>query len=190
MKTILGLVGEIASGKGTVAKYLHEKYESNTYRFSTMLRDIMNRLYLPVNRNNLQSISTLLREQFGQDVMSRVIAKDVENDRNDLVVVDGIRRPTDITYLRKIHGFHLVSLIADPHLRWQRLVARDENEGDAKKTFEEFIKNGEAEAETLIIELNKEAEYTIDNNGVKEQLFSQVEDMLTSMGYSNRTIEQ
>ena len=33
MKIILGFVGDLASGKGTICKYLNEKYSANTYRF-------------------------------------------------------------------------------------------------------------------------------------------------------------
>ncbi len=43
-KIILGFAGEIASGKGTAAKYLVGRHEAATYRFSTMLRDIVERL--------------------------------------------------------------------------------------------------------------------------------------------------
>src|SRR3989344_8173343 len=163
-KIILGFVGDLSSGKGTAAKYLKEKYNSNSYRFSTILRDIINRLYLPETRGNLQNISTVLRENFGQDVLSKVIAEDVKNDPNEIVVVEGVRRPTDITYLREIPGFHLIYITAESKLRWERLVKRGENEDDMEKTYEEFLKDEQAEADILIKELGKSAEYTIYNN--------------------------
>ena len=100
-KIIFGFVGDLASGKGTAAKYLQEKYGATTYRFSTMLRDILDRVYVPKSRENLQQLSTFLRESYGQDVMSRVIAEDVARDNNTLVIVEGIRRPSDIEYLKK-----------------------------------------------------------------------------------------
>src|SRR5690349_1693613 len=94
-KIILGFVGDLASGKGTAAKYLSQKHNANTYRFSTMLRDILKRVYVPDSRENLQTLSTFLRQSYGQDVMSRVIAEDVARDTNNLVIVEGIRRPSD-----------------------------------------------------------------------------------------------
>lgn len=178
MKVILGFVGDLAAGKGTLAKYLQEKYGCNTYRFSTMLRDILDRIYVEKSRENLQELSTFLRAKFGQDVMSKVIAKDVENDTKDLVIVDGIRRPTDITYLRQIPGFHLVYITADPKLRWERLVRRNENPGDDTKTFEEFLKDEQAEADQLIKELGKQAEFTIVNDDSIKELYQKVENIL------------
>lgn len=178
MKIILGFVGDLAAGKGTICKYLLEKYGTDSYRFSTMLRDILKRVYLENTRNNLQRLSTLMRENFGQDIMSRVIAEDVKNDPSDIVAVEGIRRPTDITYLEKNPGFHLIYITADPKLRWERLVKRNENPGDDKKSFEQFLQDEQAEADRLIKDLGKKAEYTINNNGNIVELHNQIEEIL------------
>lgn len=180
-KIILGFVGDLAAGKGTLAKYLHEKYGSNTYRFSSMLRDMLDRIYVEKTRENLQDISTFIRARFGQDVMSKVLAKDVENDQGEIVIVDGIRRPTDITYLQQLPGFHLIYVTAESKLRWERLVARKENPGDENKSYEEFLKDEQSEADQLIGTLGKEAEFTIVNNGTKEDLFTHIENTITQI---------
>ena len=52
-KIILGFTGLIASGKGTAAKYFNEKYGATTYRFSTMLRDLLNRIHVEHSRDNI-----------------------------------------------------------------------------------------------------------------------------------------
>jgi len=184
-KIILGFVGDLAAGKGTIATYLQEKYKCNTYRFSTMLRDILDRIYIEQNRKNLQLISTLLRENFGQDVMSTVIAKDVERDTHNLVVVDGIRRPTDITYLQDLPGFHLIYITAEARTRWERMVKRQENPDEKDKTFEQFLQDEQAEADMLIKELGSKAENTIHNNGTFEELYQQVEHLVTTYGYQH-----
>ena len=134
-KRIFGIVGGLASGKTTLAEYLSTTYHCNTYRYSTMLRDILERIYVEETRANLQDLSTFLRERFGQDVMSKVIAKDVERDPHDIVVVEGIRRPSDIIYLRELPGFHLIFVDADQ-------------------------------------------QYTIENNGSKEEFFAQAEQII------------
>ncbi len=180
-KIILGFVGDLASGKGTICKYLHEKYGMSTYRFSTMLRDVLDRMYVEKSRENLQIISRLLRENFGQDVMSQVIAEDVTRDQHDLVAVEGIRRPTDITYLEKKEGFHLIYITADPDIRWERLVKRNENPGDNKKTFEAFLQDEQAEADRLIKELGSKSQYTITNNGSLEEFYRQMEKILDTI---------
>ncbi len=184
-KIILGFVGDLASGKGTAAKYLHEKYGSTTYRFSTMLRDILKRVYVPETRENLQNLSTFLRESYGQDVMSRVIAEDVARDNNNLVIVEGIRRPSDIEYLKKLEGFHLIYLTGKPEIRWQRLVQRKENPGDSEKTFEEFSKDENAEADRMIKELGRTAERKIENNNGYEEFYQALEKVLLHYGNKN-----
>ena len=73
---------------------------------------------------------------------------------------------------------HLISITAEAELRWKRLVERKENPGDEKKTYEEFTKDGNAEAEQLIEKLGEEAEFKIVNADTKEELFKQVEDIL------------
>jgi len=177
-RIILGFVGDLAAGKGTVCKYLKEKYNVNAYRYSTMLRDVIKRLYIPESRENLQLISTVLRQNFGQDLMSKVIALDVENDPNEIVAVEGIRRPTDITYLEKLPGFNLVYITAEPKIRWERLIKRAENPGDTEKTFEQFLTDEQAEADRQIKELGRTAKYTINNDGDFENFHNQIEEIL------------
>ena len=184
-KLIFGIVGGLASGKTTLAEHLSETYHCNTYRYSTMLRDILERIYVDQTRTNLQELSTFLRQQFGQDVMSKVIAHDVANDDNDIVVVEGIRRPTDITYLRELPGFHLIFVDAEQRTRYERIIEREENPDDAFKTFETFKQDEAAEADRLISEIAAEAEYTLDNNGTRDNFFAQADAIIKKIGYGS-----
>ena len=177
-KTILGLAGEIASGKGTIARYICEKHGGSSHRFSTMLRDVANRMYLEENRENLQKISTIFRENFFGNILSSVIAKDVEKDDHKIVVIDGVRRLADIEYLKKIPGFKLVYVEADMEKRYKRITARGENTDDTTKTFEDFKKDHEREAELQIKDLKTQADFVIDNNGDLENLYKQVDDII------------
>ena len=177
-KIILGLSGEIASGKGTTAKYICEKYSGSSHRFSTMLRDIAKRMYLQENRENLQKISTIMRENFFDDILSSVIAKDVESDKHNVIAIDGVRRPADIEYLKKLTGFKLVYIQADMKKRYERIVGRGENIDDKTKTFEEFQKDHEREAERQIKDLKNRAEYVIDNNGSLKDLYKQIDEII------------
>lgn len=185
-KIILGFVGDLASGKGTICKYLKEKHGVDSYRFSTMLRDILDRIYVEKNRENLQDLSTFLRGRYGQDIMSKVIVKDVLNDKNNIVAVEGIRRPTDITYLQELPGFHLIYITADPKIRWQRMVLRKENADDAGKTFEQFLKDEQAEADMLIKDLGKKAKYTLVNNESVEEFYNQMEEILNKIKHASQ----
>lgn len=178
MKIVLGLAGEIASGKGTTAQYIIDKYNGSSHRFSTMLRDVARRMYLEENRENLQKLSTIFRQNFHDDLLSMVIAKDVENDKHEIIAIDGVRRLADISYLKKIDGFKLVYIEADIKKRFDRITKRGENTDDTKKTFEEFEKDHQREAELQIKELKNHADYVIDNNGNFDDLYRKIDKII------------
>ena len=54
-KIIVAFTGRMASGKGTACSYFVEQYGATMFRFSNMLRDILERLYLEKNRENMLS---------------------------------------------------------------------------------------------------------------------------------------
>lgn len=180
MKIILGLAGEIASGKGTVAQYIVDKHNGSSHRFSTMLRDVAHRMYLEENRENLQRLSIMFRKNFHDDLLSMVIAKDAENDTHEIIAIDGVRRLADISYLKKIENFKLVYIEASLENRFDRITKRGENTDDAKKPFEEFKKDHEREAELQIGELKNHADYMIDNNGSFGDLYKQIDKIISN----------
>jgi len=183
MKLILGFVGQIASGKGTAAAYLKEKHHASVHRFSTMLRDVLNRLYLEVDRDNLQKLSSAIREFFGSDTLSKVIAEDVKKDTSELIVIDGVRRPDDVKYLKNIPAFILVNINADIEKKYERIIKRGENTDDTIKTFEEFKKDHGREAEVQINDIAREAAEHIDNNGTLKELYKQLDEIISK--YTN-----
>lgn len=179
-KIILGLTGEIASGKGTVSKYLEGKYQATSHRFSAPLRDVLKRLYMEINRANMQDVSRILREQFGQTLLAKVISEDVKNDPNKVIVIDGIRRFADIKYLKQLPEFKLIYITADIKTRHERLIKRGENADDLNKTFEQFIKDNQAEAELEIPEIGATADIKVDDNGTLESLYEQIDKIINS----------
>ena len=177
-KLIIGLTGPVASGKGTVKKYIEEKYGAKDCRFSTILRDVLVRIDVPIIRENLQKVSTTLRQLFGEDLLARVIAKDVLELNSEIVVVDGVSRLADIRYLKENKGFVLISIDADPQVRYERMVLRNENVGDDKKTFEQFLADHNAEADSEVPIVMKEARFTIENSGTLDELKIQVDKLI------------
>lgn len=177
-KIILGLVGEIASGKGTVVKYLTEKHGASTHRFSTIIRDILDRLYLEHSRESLQQTSSMLRNTYGENIFAKVMAGDTKNDESPIIVIDGIRRIADIEFLRKNPDFKMVFVDVSLEKRYERIIKRDENADDKNKTFEEFKIDTQREAELTISGLRDEADVILDNNGTPEELERQIEELL------------
>lgn len=174
-KLIIGLAGEMASGKTTVARHLVKKHGGESYRFSTILRDIAERLGIEENRDNLATMSTVLRGAFGEDILAKAVRNDVADAAADMVVIDGARRFSDIEYLKELPLFKLVYIKVSQEKRYQRVTKRRENADDAAKTFEEFKRDNEAEAERQIPELEAHADIVIENDGVIGRLYKQVD---------------
>ncbi len=177
-KMILAFAGKLASGKAVCQQYITEKYNADNTRFSTSLRDVLQRLHLPISRENLQNLSLDLRNRFGSDVLARTIAEDVKNSQKDIVVIDGIRRLDDINNLKGLPGFHLISVDASPEKRYERMKERNENAGDDKKSFADFLRDEAGESELQIPAVMAAANFHLDNNGDLEQLHEQIDKMV------------
>ena len=177
-KLIIGLAGEMGSGKGTAAKYIVEKYKGNTRRFSTVLRDVLNSLHIEITRDSISLLSKILRENFGEDVFAKGMHLDVESDSREVVVIDGIRRIEDIKNLRDLPHFKFVYMEANLDKRYERIVARGENVGDNVKTFEEFKREHELNTEMTIVGLKKYADYVIENNKNLDDLHGKIDEVI------------
>ncbi len=180
-KIIIGIAGEIASGKDTVSRYYEKKYGASMYRFSDILRDILKRLHLEENRKNLAASSLMLRETFGEDIFARSIAEEIKKDRSPLIVIDGVRRASDVKSIQGLLGFTLLYINADPKRRHERMNSRNQNADDVTKTFDEFLRDSELESETEIRKLAEEADFTIDNNGTLDELYMNADAFLAKL---------
>lgn len=177
-KIIFGLTSEMAGGKETVKKYLEKNYQSKSCRFSSIMRDILDRLYLEKSRDNIQKLSTSLRQVYGEDILALTITKEVKDIKSNIVVVDGVRREADIKYLKELDNFYLVAIEADSKLRFERLKKRAENPGDNEKTYENFLADHQKEADKQIPGVMKMADYIIDNNGSLKDLYNQIDKII------------
>lgn len=174
-KLIIGLTGQLAAGKTTVANYLAEKYNGKVYGFSKPLRDVADRMTLPQTRENMANLSSILRRQFGQDIILRAIRRDIDQEPCQFILLEGMRRFGDFLAFKELSNFHLVAVLGEQELRYQRLVGRNQNPDDASKTFEQFKIDEQGEAEQEIPKAIAEAEFVIDNNGDLAVLYEQAE---------------
>jgi dephospho-CoA kinase len=180
-KIVIGLVAELAGGKGAVTDYLKGKHGAVSFRFSDPLRETLEIYDIKKNRKNLQDIAILLLNNFGQDLLSKAMAKKAKESKEELIVIDGVRRFTDIEHLTKLPEFRLVYINTDNDTRYKRYVARNENPGDDKVSPGGFIQMQQAEADKQIPEVGKKAEFTIDNNDSFDNLYKQIEDILEKL---------
>ena len=180
-KVIIGFVGQLASGKDVCRKYLIDKYEADSTKFSKVLRDILTRLYQPITRESLQGISLNLRNHFGSDILSRVVIEDIKLSPKNIMIIDGVRRLEDLDCLKEFPDLYLISLNVDTKTRYERTKLRNENIGDAEKTYEQFLIDGQREAEQEIPTVMAAAHYQIDNNGTFEELYGQLDKIMADI---------
>ncbi len=177
-KIILGLVGEIASGKDAMASYLKEKYNSKTMSFSAPIRKILDIIHLEQSRENMVWLATDIRSRFGQDIWSKVISLDCKKNPNKLIVLPNIRLWEDTQYLKENGDFFLIHIDAKAEIRYERLTKRGQNPDDKTKTWEQFLKEAEMPTEFPIKEVAKKATYRIENNGSYEVFYKQIDELM------------
>lgn len=177
-KIIIGLSGEIASGKDTVAEYLVKKYHSQTISFSQPLRDILDRLYLPVNRINMANLGIVLREKFGQDLLAKIMTQEIKASSKNIICLPNIRLNSDIMEIKKLKNFILIGLAAEPKTRYQRIIKRSQNTDDKNKTWAQFLKDSKLSTETEIRKISQTAKFKIDNNGSYKNLYAQIDEIM------------
>lgn len=179
-KVIIGLVGHIASGKGTAVTYLEQKYGAANYRFSTVLRDLLDRLYLDQTRENIVVMSETIRQSFGNDILTTTLLQDALNDPNPIIILDGIRRVQELPALFARPEFVLVEIAADPQLRYERLTKRSENADDQTKTYAQFLADEQRSTEVTIGEVAAQAHVRLDNNGDSTHLHKQLDALIST----------
>ena len=185
-KHIIGLVGQAGSGKGTVADILKNQYGAGYIRFSEILGELLATLGIKNTRDNFIAISKAVRKAFGEDVLSYAVEKKALASPEELIIVDGIRRPEDIVALEPLPQFKLISIEVPAEIRFQRMKARGEKSGEKNMTWEQFRAEDEAETERSIPSVMKRAWKTISNEGTREALESNMRNIMDELGVSKR----
>lgn len=188
MKRVVGLVGPIASGKGYVADYF-ERLGYKKYSLSDRVREEARSRGYEENRERLQDIGDILRATQGNSVLAQKTALLIreETSWDEDVVIDSIRNPGEIEYLREIFGATIIGVTAGADTRFQRSIER--NYSSDPKTREDFDKAEQrdrgidqapyGQAVDACLEL---ADVIIENNGTFEEFKKTVEGALRRIG--------
>ena len=140
MKTI-GLTGTNGSGKGAVALYFMD-HGYAYFSLSDVNREELTKDGLEPTRDNLIQKGNDLRSFSGADVLARMVIKKIEGK----AVIDSIRNPEEVRFLKRQEDFILLAIDADVKLRYLRVKKRGRDE--SATTLQEFIeKENEEETE-------------------------------------------
>jgi len=172
---ILGLTGKNGAGKGEVARILMTggfEYHS----LSDAIRLELQSRELEPTRDAMIDEGRRLRREHGLDVLARRAAGGFTRGLNQ--VVDSIRNPEEVRYLRTLPGFFLIAVDAPAAVRFKRSVGRA-RAGDTMDlaSFEEAERREWASGDPAAQQLDATlalADFTIDNSGDREVLAASV----------------
>lgn len=120
---IIGITGTLGAGKGTVVDYLVEQNEFVHYSVRGYLIKQINKLHLPVNRDSMTKVANELRAAHSPAyVIEELFSEAQKHDKN--AIIESIRTPGEIDFLKKQSQFLLIAVDADQKIRYNRITSR------------------------------------------------------------------
>ncbi|MGB8952654.1 MAG: AAA family ATPase [Candidatus Aminicenantales bacterium] len=173
---LIGLTGTNGAGKGEVAVYFQKKGYQH-FSLSDEIREELKKEGKELNRDNLIQKGNELRNKFGPDILARRVMKKVKGK----ALIDSLRNPDEIEFLRRRKDFILLAVDAPVEMRYERVRKRGRNE--SASSLEEFINKeeeemgGSPEGQQLhrCIQM---ADTVIMNNGTLEELHRKLEEWI------------
>ncbi|MBI3335598.1 MAG: AAA family ATPase [Candidatus Portnoybacteria bacterium] len=170
-RIIIGLTGFIASGKGSAADIVKNEFGFAYYSLSDQVRQMAKYYGNQVTREILQSIGDEMRHMLGGDILAKLTAALIWAEAKDHAVIDGIRNPHEVEFLRQNPYFKLIAVVAESKVRFERLLKR--GRPSDPKTFEDFIIMDDRDQGMGQNDLGQQvkkcvdmADYVLDGNGL------------------------
>ena len=134
---VVGLVGPFGSGCSYVGEWIERNRGYVLLSLSNELRELFNVKYpkKKATRKELQDFGNNIRKENGNDYLARLVWEKIQTDANKNYVIDSIRNPDEINYLRKqLAEFFLFGVFAEPDERWRRVKSLY---NDDRRSFDE-----------------------------------------------------
>jgi dephospho-CoA kinase len=189
MQIVIGLVGPIASGKGTISEYLKSqgfKY----FSLSDVVREETTRRGLEMNRKNLQDVGNDLREKFGGAVLVNRLEESIRKE--NFVVIDGIRNPEEIFAIKKTFQGKIVNISAYKTHRIERYLERAKVRGEDdisvssfKKIDDRDLGKGEDSHGQQVQACIDLADFTLKNNESIQEFHQNCKEMLDNFFFES-----
>ena len=172
---ILGVTGNYAAGKDTVAEIL-QQMNFRHVSYSDLLREELKKRGEEITRQKLIDVANELRHDFGADILSQLALRPVEDGEN--YVFTSIRNPAEVNVLQQRRDFLLLNVLAPGKVRLKRITAR-KREQDPKTLSElrekERQENSKDPAAQQLNAVAKMAQVVLNNDSTKEKLQEKVE---------------
>jgi dephospho-CoA kinase len=173
---LIGLTGTNGGGKGEAAEFF-KKHGYAYHSLSDILREELTRRGEAITRDNLIKTGNALRGRYGADILARRVMRRVRGKS----VIDSIRHPQEIAFLKKRKGFLLLAVDAPAAVRFERVRRRGRDESAAtleafiRKEQEEMTDRPEGQQLHRCLEL---ADRTVVNDSTRDAFHRQLEEFL------------
>lgn len=181
VKKILAFVGMPGAGKSEAAKYLEQK-GIPFVRFGDVTEEALKEEGLSVTQENERYIREKIRKDLGMGAYAIKLEPKISelSSKHETIALDGLRSWEEYIFLKnKFPGLLLISIYAEPTVRYERLAKRPIR----PLTPSESRKRDSAE----LVNLNMGgpiaiADYLIENQGDRiEQFYRKIDGLLTHL---------
>jgi dephospho-CoA kinase len=169
---IIGITGMPGAGKTTIASYVSSKFGIPTFSMGNIIREKSIELGYGLSKEGQRKVVKILREQGGKDIVAKLTLEKIEKSNSKLVIIDGIRSPSEVEFFSKHARIVILALHASPKRRFYLLKKRGRE--DDPKDFNEFKERDKIELELGIGSVIAVADYMIVNEYITvEELYKQ-----------------
>lgn len=153
----VNIIGQAGSGKSSVAKYLHERYDFEVHRPSDVLRDYAKRNHLPLSsRSDYAAYHKIL---IGEDPES--IIRPVLESTAERVCLDGLRVIGHAQALKHQIGMRTLALSCPPEICFAHIKSAPEwrkyRDESKIETIDDYLADIAADSNNLgLLEINVE----------------------------------
>lgn len=178
---IIGITGTLGAGKTTVVEYLQDKGFVH-YSVRDFLTRVLRERGQPVDRDGMVQVANELRSRYSPSYIVEKLYEEASEAGHD-AVIESIRTPGEVEALRNHGDFLLLSIDADPRVRYDRVYQRGSETDNV--SFEQFRRNEEREMQSTdphkqnIQKCMDQADAHIENSGTLEKLYRNVEEVVT-----------
>ena len=186
---IVALTGMPGAGKTTVAKYLHHT-GIPLLVMGDVIREAAENQGLTPTSDNLSNLMIKLRRKNGPGAVAHLIVNKInimrkEDDKFNVVIVDGIRSMAEVVVLKEIGNVKLLAIHGSTLTRYTHVKERQRS--DVPSNIVEFDKRDKTEMDVGISNAIALADETISNKDITisqlcEQSFAVVQKWMQEYG--------